>query len=96
VSMVKEALVQAQKGGRAVKMSWKEERELEGIEEQIHLAEAAVAEAEVQLNDPGFYRGGAPEIAAFQAKLDGQRKGVAALYARWEELEQKKVAATLG
>ncbi len=95
VSVVKEAPPQVQKSGRGVKMSWKEERELEGIEAEIHLAEAAVAEAEVQLNDPGFYRGGAPEIAAFQAKLDTQRKGVSSLYARWEELEKKKVAGSL-
>lgn len=78
---------------RAVKMSWKEERELEGIEACIHTAEEGVMAAEMQLNDPGFYRGGAAEIAAFQGKLEEQRREVARLYARWEELEQKKAAS---
>ncbi len=78
---------------RAVKMSWKEERELEGIEACIHAAEAGVSAAEMQLNDPGFYRGGAAEIAAFQGKLEEQRREVVRLYARWEELEQKKAAS---
>ena len=94
LSLTKAVTPPVAKTVRAVKMSWKEERELEGIEGCIHAAEAGVMAAEMQLNDPGFYRGGAAEIAAFQGKLEEQRREVARLYARWEELEQKKAASS--
>lgn len=93
VSLVKAVVPQATKAARTVKMSWKEERELEGIEANIHAVEEAVLAAETRLNDPDFYRAGASEIAAFQVNLERQRGEVVALYARWEELEQKKAAS---
>jgi len=96
VDPVPKAVVpQPAKAARAVKMSWKEERELEGIEANIHAAEEAVMASEMRLNDPDFYRAGAAEIAAFQAKLEQQRETVVSLYARWEALEQKKAASNL-
>lgn len=93
LSSTKAVTTPVSKTVRGMKMSWKEERELEGIEACIHAAEEAVIAAETQLNDPDFYRGGAGEIAAFQGKLEEQRREVARLYARWEELEQKKAAS---
>ena len=74
-------------------MTWKEARELEGIEERIQQTEAAVLDAELELNAPDFYRKGAVEIATFQAKLEEKRQQVVGLYARWDELEQKKLAS---
>jgi ATP-binding cassette subfamily F protein uup len=81
------------KAPRGVKMTWKESRELEGMEDLIQLTEAAVLEAELELNAPDFYKRGAAEIASFQAELEQKRQAVAGLYARWDELEQKKQAS---
>lgn len=92
----KAAPVQATRPARGIKMSYKEERELEGIEAQIALAEAAVSAAELQLNDPTFYRRSAAEIAAFNQALDEKRSVVQKLYLRWDVLEEKKKWASQG
>ncbi len=72
---------------RARKLSYKEQRELEGIEAEIETAEAEAAKLEALLNDPQFYFTRAKEFPEFEAKHDAARARVAALYARWDELE---------
>lgn len=65
-----------------------EKRELEGMEEKILEAESKVEALEEKLNDPGFYVDHAHEAADMTKELETQKKEVAALYARWEELAQ--------
>lgn len=72
---------------KARKLGFKEQRELEGMEEVILRAEERVAEIEGTLNDPEFYAARAAEAPALAAELEAARAGVAALYARWSELE---------
>ncbi|NNE91726.1 MAG: ABC-F family ATP-binding cassette domain-containing protein [Verrucomicrobiales bacterium] len=69
------------------KLKWKEERELEGIEEAILEAEESVAKLESQLNDPDFYKENAERAAEVSADLEKGREQVQQLYDRWEELE---------
>ncbi len=68
-------------------MKWKEERELETIEQTILAAEAEVTRIEALFAEPDFYETHRDDLPARQAALDAARKTVAHLYARWTELE---------
>ena len=78
---------------RPRKLSFKENRELEGMEETILEAEGEVAEIESKLNEPSFYIDHAAEAPALIEKMNAQKAEVARLYERWEELEAIRVAA---
>lgn len=73
---------------RPRKLSWKEERELEDMEETILGAEAEVESLEAQLNDPEFYAKRAEEAAQVHRDLEKKRREVATLYERWAALEK--------
>ena len=72
------------------KLSFKEQRELDGIEEAIHAAEAEVAEKEARFLEPDFHRKHGPRVAELTAEIEAGKRNVARLYARWEELEAMK------
>jgi ATP-binding cassette subfamily F protein uup len=69
------------------KLKWKEERELEGMEAAILIAEDEVARLEALFAAPDFYVKHGSDWAAFEAQLKTARDTVAQLYTRWEELE---------
>jgi ATP-binding cassette subfamily F protein uup len=69
------------------KLKWKEERELETMEGTILTAEEEVTRLEKLFAEPGFYENHASDWQKLQADLNAARKRVAALYARWGELE---------
>lgn len=73
----------------ARKLTFKEQRELEGMEAAIHAAEAGVRSIEAQLNDPEFYVTRAAEAAQLAAQLEEFKAEVSRLYRRWEELAQE-------
>ena len=74
----------------ARKLTFKESKELAGIEEAIHEAETAVAALEAALQDPQLYARRAAEVPARVAELGEAKLRVEALYARWQELEAKE------
>jgi len=81
--------------GAAPKLTFAEERRLAGIEVEVEAAEAAVAHAEVILQDPAvtaefqrLQRATAAHQAAVQAKDD--------VYAEWDRLERKQRAWLAG
>jgi ABC transport system ATP-binding/permease protein len=74
------------KKSRPGRLSYHEQRELEGMESAILEAESLVANLEAQLNDPAFYSTRAKDAPAVLAELDAAKKRVTSLYARWEEL----------
>jgi len=76
----------ASKSGR---LSFGEQRELDGIEPAIQAAEEQVSEWNALLNDPGFYASRGAEVPDLNRKLDAGRQEVALLYARWEELTKR-------
>ena len=76
------------KPARPRKFSFKEQRELAGMEATILATETRVAELETTLNDPNFYATRAKEAAGLAAELVAAKAEVARLYARWEELER--------
>ena len=75
------------------KLSFKEQRELEGIEAQIHAVEAEVARIEGLFADPEFFRKHAAQVNQLNDELETSKKNVVKLYARWEELEAIKSAS---
>ena len=86
----------ARAGGRPPgprKLSFKETRELEGIEAQIHAMEAEVARIEGLFADPEFFRKHAAQVNQLTSELDAAKASVPKLYARWEELEAVRVTA---
>jgi len=78
----------AAKPGKPRKLSFKEQRELAGMEAAIAAVEARVAELEVQLNDPKFYAERSREVSGVLAQIDSGKAEAARLYARWEELDR--------
>ena len=68
------------------RLSFREQQELEGIEQVIQAAEEEVSDIESLLNDPSFYAARAADAPEMVKKLDLAKSEVARLYARWEEL----------
>lgn len=80
-----------QKTGR--KLKWKEERELETIEEDILTAEEDVSTKEAVLTHPNFYNEHPNDWQQYEEQLNQAKEKVANLYTRWEELEKIKAEA---
>ena len=70
------------------KRSFKEQRELDGMEAAILVAETRVADLEATLDDPGFYVTRSQDAPGMLAEIEGGKAEVARLYARWEGLER--------
>ncbi len=71
------------------KISYKESRELEGMEQRIAEAEQELHNLQEALQNPAIMSDG-PRLHSASLQLDEARKTVDRLYARWAELEQKK------
>jgi ATP-binding cassette subfamily F protein uup len=73
------------------KLSFKEQRELDGMESAIEAAERAHAAAEARVADPAVSADHV-RMAAACAELEEAQSAVQAMYARWQELESKRGA----
>jgi ATP-binding cassette subfamily F protein uup len=78
---------------RAVKLTWKEERELEAMDQTILGEETKLAQFEALLSDPAFYKERSTEAQGVQIQCEALRTKITGLYERWETLEQKRIAA---
>ncbi len=76
-----------------VRMSFKEERELEALPPLLEKLEAEKKELYRSLADPGFYRGESPQVIAANARLQALEKELHEAYLRWEYLEERKAQA---
>ncbi|HSP78750.1 MAG TPA: ABC-F family ATP-binding cassette domain-containing protein, partial [Myxococcaceae bacterium] len=68
------------------KLSYKDQRELDGMEAAIEAAEARKTELEARLVDPSVYSDGV-KAAEVQRELEAASAEVDRLYARWQELQ---------
>ena len=93
VPSIEAELAPKQKSLRPRKLSYKEQRELAGMESAIMEAEARVAELDSLLNDPSFYVTRSKEASGLIQDQDAAKAAVARLYVRWEELNEASVAA---
>ncbi len=78
---------------KPVKMSFRENKELVEMESTINRIETEVTELEALLNDGAVFKDRASEVPALLAKLEAGKVEIDRLYARWGELEAKRVAA---
>ena len=69
------------------RLTWKEKREYEAIEDAIVQAEARVAALENLIQQPGFYERGHEHIQQTLAELNQARDAVNRAYARWQTLD---------
>ncbi len=77
---------------RPVKLSYNEQRELDGMMEAIDNLEQRVGELEQLLSEPELYKGDLPKAQSLQDELERTRGELEAKVARWEQLESKKEA----
>ncbi len=78
----------AAKSAKPRKLSFKEQRELDGMEAQIHAVEAEVARIENLFADPEFFRKHAAQVNQLTHELEAAKEKVTQFYSRWEELEK--------
>ncbi len=75
------------------KLSYKETRELEGMEETILGVEERIAEIEAMFADAEFHQKYGAQAVELDAEVETARKRLEVLYARWEELEKIRLEA---
>ncbi len=73
---------------RPRKRTYAEQLELDALPERIEALEAERDALQAQTADPAFYRRSKDEITAALARLEAMEAELAAVYARWEQLEQ--------
>jgi ATP-binding cassette subfamily F protein uup len=78
------------------KLSFKELRELEGMEAAILEVETKIEELENLFLDPDFNRKHGQRSTEIKNELTSEKEKAAQLYARWEELEALNAAASGG
>ena len=81
------------KSAKPRKLSFKEARELEGMEAQILAAEKEIARIEDLFASPNFHRNHGPQTNELIATLAAAKENLAQLFVRWEELEAIKAAS---
>jgi ATP-binding cassette subfamily F protein uup len=77
---------------RPGKLSFKEQRELEGIESAVLAAEERKSALEAALSDPATYQKDGAAVGGMQVELAQVTAEVERLYARWQELESLRAA----
>jgi len=83
----------ATKAVKPRKLSFKEARELEGMEAQILATEEEIARIEGLFATPDFHRIHGQQTGQITADLAAAKESLAKLYERWEELEAIRAAA---
>ncbi|MGQ0507762.1 MAG: ABC-F family ATP-binding cassette domain-containing protein [Myxococcaceae bacterium] len=71
---------------KPAKLSYKDQRELDGMEQTIEMAETRKAELEAALAQPDVFSR-ASEVAKLNAELQEAEQRIQTLYARWQELQ---------
>ncbi|QEL65720.1 ABC transporter, ATP-binding protein [Oryzomicrobium terrae] len=75
---------------KPVKLSYKEQRELDALPDRIAALEAEQATLTQRLEDPNLYANAPQEANAFAARLSAIDDELLELLGRWEELENKQ------
>lgn len=73
---------------KAKKLSWKEQKELDSIEDEILKAEKEVDRIEQLFLLPDFYKIYALQVNQLNSELNSAKEKVSSLYERWSILEQ--------
>jgi ATP-binding cassette subfamily F protein uup len=81
------ATAPADRARKPGKLTFKEQRELEGMEAAILAAEERKTGLEAALGDPATYQKDGAAVAGMRAELEQVSAEVERLYGRWQELE---------
>ena len=71
----------------AQKLSYKDQRELDGLPDRIEALEAEIAQLNEQICWPDFYKGQRSEVERVEKTLAERQQQLTACYKRWEALE---------
>ncbi|MCF8014981.1 MAG: ATP-binding cassette domain-containing protein [Chromatiaceae bacterium] len=82
----------AGRGKPPAKLSYKDQRALEQLPQQIETLEAEVEQLHARLGDPALYQGPASEVSSVQARLAEVEAELKGCYERWEALEAAQEA----
>ena len=74
---------------KPVKLSWKEERELEALPDRIAALEDEQTAAQARLNDPSIYRDAPQDVLVLNSRLQALEAEIEAAMLRWEDLESR-------
>jgi len=80
---------QAKSATISKKLSYNDQRELDGLPAEIEKMEIQIAATSELISNPGFYQGDRPSIEAVENQLAAEQKQLAECYARWELLENQ-------
>ena len=80
---------QAKSATTSKKLSYNDQRELDGLPVEIEKIEIQIAATSELISKPGFYQGDRPSIEAVENQLAAEQKQLAECYARWELLENQ-------
>ena len=80
---------QAKSATISKKLSYNDQRELDGLPAEIEKMEIQIAATSEVISKPGFYQGDRPSIEAVETQLAAEQKKLAECYARWELLENQ-------
>ena len=80
---------QAKSATISKKLSYNDQRELDGLPAEIEKMEIQIAATSELISKPGFYQGDRPSIEAVETQLAAEQKQLAECYARWELLENQ-------
>ncbi len=72
------------------KLSWKENKELETIEEEILKAESEIEKIESIFSSPDYYEKYAAQTKELNQKLEEAKEHIKSLFVRWDYLEKIK------
>ena len=93
-NIAKQSVAPSPKAMKPRKLSFKEIRELEGMEAQIQAVEAEIARIESLFASPDFHRTHATQTNQLNTQLAEAKENLTKLFARWEELEAIRLAST--
>ena len=74
---------------RPVKLSYKQQREVESLPQQIESLEQQQTALHAAMADPEFFKQDGDAIAQATDQLESIQRELGKLYARWEELESR-------
>jgi ATP-binding cassette subfamily F protein uup len=84
------------KAAARAKLTFAEQKELDGLPDRIEAADRAIAEVEAALADPSLYATRGAEVSKLTADLERRRAEATAMLARWEELETRRESGSKG
>lgn len=88
-SEIKEKKADTRVRPHSKKLSWKETKELEGMEEAILHAEAEIERIDGLFSSPDFYMIHSRNLQELREAREAARQRAAELYIRWQELDAK-------